>query len=185
MRKKIVIFASGSGTNAQRIYEYFKDSDSIEVCFIVTNNNNAGVIERFKKTNIPILIINKIILQQDTWHALLQDVDLIVLAGFLLKIPESFVQKFKNKIINIHPSLLPKYGGENMYGDNVHFAVIANKEIESGITIHYVDEGYDTGKIIFQASCSLSESDTVDLLKEKIHVLEYEHFPRVIANLLA
>jgi phosphoribosylglycinamide formyltransferase-1 len=185
MRKKIAIFASGSGSNAQRIFEYFKDSEKIEIACIITNNSKAGVIERFRKTNIPVLIINKSILGLDTWHTLIQEVDLIVLAGFLLKIPESFVQKFKNKIINIHPSLLPKYGGENMYGDNVHFAVIANREAESGITIHFVDEGYDTGKVIFQATCTLNELETVDSLKEKIHALEHEHFPQVIAHLLA
>lgn len=181
--KNIVIFASGSGSNAENIYNYVKNNDEINISLIVTNNKNAFVIERAKKLNIPCEIITKSQFQDS--NSVLNtlkkyNADLIVLAGFLLLIPEYLIEKYK--IINIHPALLPKYGGKGMYGDNVHKAVIENKEIESGITIHYVNSKYDEGKIIFQAKCKVTPDDTFETLAEKIHKLEYEHFPHVIVE---
>lgn len=183
---KIAIFASGNGTNTQRIIEYFKKSQQVSVGLIVTNNKNAYVINRAKNFNIPCYIFSK----NDFYNSnvvfdLLKtnDISLIVLAGFLLLIPENLIKNYSNRIINIHPALLPKYGGKGMYGENVHKAVIQNRESETGITIHYVNEKFDDGKIIFQAKCSISETDTVDDIAQKIHLLEFEHFPKVIEEL--
>ena len=181
--KNIVIFASGSGSNAENIYNYIKDNDEINISLIVTNNKNAYVIERAEKLNIPCEIITKSKFQDHDFvlNTLKKyNTDLIVLAGFLLLIPEYLINKYK--IINIHPALLPNYGGKGMYGDNVHKAVIENKEKESGITIHFVNNKYDDGKIIFQAKCEISQQDTFETLAEKIHALEYEHFPHVIVD---
>ena len=181
--KNIVIFASGSGSNAENIYNYIKNNDDINISLIVTNNKNAFVIERAKKLNIPCEIITKSQFQNnqfvlDTLSK--YNTDFIVLAGFLLLIPEYLIENYK--IINIHPALLPNYGGKGMYGDNVHKAVIENKEKESGITIHYVNSKYDEGKIIFQAKCEVTPQDSFETLAEKIHSLEYEHFPHVIVE---
>jgi phosphoribosylglycinamide formyltransferase-1 len=159
----------------------------IRVGLIVCNNPEAGVLNIAAKENIPALIIEKErFYQDDAYIKELKEkkIDLIVLAGFLWKIPDSFIKAFPGKIVNIHPALLPKYGGKGMYGHAVHEAVIAAKEKESGITIHYVDEWYDHGKIIFQAKCPVLENDTADSLAERIHALEYEHYPRVIEEIL-
>lgn len=184
--KKIVLFASGSGSNAENIFNKI-DHNSIHIEAIFCNNKNAGVIERASRLNIPLILFNK-----NDWNESnlidqeLQKInpDLIVLAGFLWKVPERIIQLFPNKIINIHPSLLPKFGGKGMYGHHVHEAVIAAKEPKSGITIHYVNEHYDEGTYIFQAECQLSESDTPETLAAKIHELEFTHFPQIIQKII-
>ncbi|MDO4880328.1 MAG: phosphoribosylglycinamide formyltransferase [Capnocytophaga sp.] len=185
--KKIVIFASGSGSNAQRIYEYFSGNPDIEISLILSNNPKAGVLDRAKKMEIPYLVFDKKCFY-DTNHIrnILKIIhpDLIVLAGFLWKFPEDIIQNFPSKIINIHPSLLPKYGGKGMYGMNVHKAVIENQEKQSGITIHFANEHYDEGKIILQEKTEILPTDTPESLAEKIHSLEYEYFPKVIEYLL-
>jgi phosphoribosylglycinamide formyltransferase 1 len=184
---RIAIFASGSGSNAENIANYFNHNPNVEVSLILTNNPNAFVIERAKNLGIKSLIFNKIdFLENDEILHFLQenDINLIVLAGFLLKMPKNLIKAFPNKILNIHPALLPKYGGKGMYGDRVHQSVIENQEAESGITIHYVNEHYDEGEIIFQAKCEISPTDTPDDLAAKIHALEYEHFPKVIETIL-
>ena len=181
--KKIVIFASGSGSNAQRIAEEFAQIPDIQIDRIYCNKSNAFVLERAKNLSIPAFVFNRddFYTNGKVLEQLLSDTpDLIVLAGFLWLIPENIIKKYEGHIINIHPALLPKYGGKGMYGINVHNAVIANKEKESGITIHLVNEKFDDGDILFQASCSLTPDDTPDTLARKIHELEYEHFPRII-----
>lgn len=185
--KKIIIFASGSGSNAEQIITYFKDNKNVEVGLILSNNPKAGVLERAKKLQVPSIVFDR----QAFYHSEIvldilrnQKPDLIVLAGFLWKFPENIIDKFPNKIINIHPALLPKYGGKGMYGSFVHQAVIENKETKSGITIHYVNENYDEGAIIFQTETEVTKSDTTDSLAQKIHQLEYNHFPKIIASLL-
>lgn len=183
----IAVFASGAGTNAQKIIEHFRDHFSIKVALIVSNNPDAAVLNIAAKENIPSLIIEKEkFFRGNTYVDELKEnkIDFIVLAGFLWKIPVALLKAYPHKIINIHPALLPKYGGKGMYGSKVHEAVLANKEKESGISIHYVDEVYDHGKIIFQAKCSVLENDTPDLLAQRIHALEHEHYSRVIEDLV-
>lgn len=184
--KKIVVFASGSGTNAENIIKYFLNTSKAKVVSVLTNNPSAKVIERASKFDIPTQIFSK---QELNEGFLLQKInllepDLIVLAGFLLKVPQNLIDAYPNKIINIHPALLPKFGGKGMYGMHIHEAVVANKEKETGITIHYVNENYDEGAIIFQKSVALSEGDTPEIVAEKIHELEQNHFPQVIDSLL-
>ncbi len=184
---RIAIFASGSGSNAENIANYFSDNPSVDVSLILTNNPSAFVIERAKNLGIKSLVFQKdnFLKNDDILHFLVKnDIELIVLAGFLLKIPENLIKSFPNKIINIHPALLPRYGGKGMYGDKVHESVINAKESESGITIHYVNEHYDEGEIIFQAKCNIEPTDTPGDLAGKIHALEYEHFPKEIEKLL-
>jgi phosphoribosylglycinamide formyltransferase-1 len=183
-KKKIILMASGSGSNVQQIYEYFKNSDAVEIAMIITNKQNAGVIARMEYAKIPILWIPKHYLNSEDFIQLLKTADLIVLAGFLLKIPEQMAQVFDKKIINIHPALLPKYGGKGMYGHFVHEAVIQNKEKESGITIHYVNQHYDEGQIIAQFQCEINDTDTPETLSKKIQNLEHLHFPKTIEVLL-
>lgn len=185
--KRLVIFASGSGSNAENIINHFKKTQEAEVVLILSNNPKAYVLERAKNNNVSAFTFNKeAFTNSDYVISLVKNTnpDLIILAGFLWKIPERFVQAFPNKIINIHPALLPKYGGKGMYGMNVHEAVVKNKEQESGITIHYVNENYDEGAIITQASCKVENSDTAEDVAKKIHELEYEYFPQTIATLL-
>ena len=184
--KKIVIFASGSGTNAENIIKYFANKDCATVVSVFTNNSNAKVIERASDLKISSEIFSKNELFEDKVLEKLKkiDPDLIVLAGFLLKLPPSIIENYPNKIINIHPALLPKYGGKGMYGMNVHKAVVENQEKESGITIHYVNENYDEGNIIFQESFPLSGKETADDVAHKIHELEHQYFPEVIAGIL-
>ncbi len=184
---RIAIFASGSGSNAQRIAEYFSGMDIIEIVAIYCNNSDAYVLERARTLIIPSVLFNRNSFYNTT--TVLDDlqnreIDWIILAGFLWLIPESILKAFPQKIINIHPALLPAYGGKGMYGMKVHQAVIASKEKESGITIHYVNEHYDEGDIIFQARCSITDGDTPETLAEKIHELEFEYFPRVIKDLI-
>ena len=180
--KRIVIFASGSGSNAEQIINHFKNSELVTITKVFTNNKNAGVIERRRCLRVPIVIFNKDEFSKS--DVVLNDVksnaDYVILAGFLWKIPESFIKTFQNKIINIHPALLPKYGGKGMYGMNVHNAVKENNETETGITIHFVNENYDEGAIIFQAKTQLEPSDTPEDIANKIHLLEYKYFPKVI-----
>jgi phosphoribosylglycinamide formyltransferase-1 len=185
--KRIAIFASGSGSNAQKIAEHFQNSQQAEISLILTNNPKAGVIDRAKKLNIPVVLFNKSLFYSTSKIIrLLQDhqTDLIVLAGFMMLIPEEMVAAFPNKIINIHPALLPKFGGKGMYGHFVHEAVVAAKETESGITIHYVNERYDEGAILFQATCEVTSTDSPDDVATKVQRLEHEHFPRIVESLL-
>jgi phosphoribosylglycinamide formyltransferase-1 len=180
---KIAIFASGSGTNAENIINYFKESKLVKVGLVLSNKNNAYVLERASKLNVnySVFSANELVTTSIIDEILQQqNIDIIVLAGFLLKIPKRLLEKYPSKIINIHPALLPNYGGKGMYGMNVHNAVIEAGEKESGITIHLVDEIYDNGKILFQAKCPISQTDTPDDLAAKIHSLEQLHFPRVI-----
>lgn len=180
---KIAIFASGSGSNAERITEYFSSNDHVEVSLILTNNPAAGVIERAQRLNIPTLIFNKkLFAKTDKIVEILQSegIDWVILAGFLWLVPSNLTRAFENRMINIHPALLPKYGGKGMWGHHVHEAVVANKEKETGITIHYVNEHYDEGKVIFQAKCEVTERDTPESVAAKIHELEYQYFPEVI-----
>lgn len=181
--KNIAIFASGEGTNAQNIIDYFKSSTTVKVALVVSNKSSANVLKRAKQEEIPILILERtvfyespqIINQLKSAH-----IDLIVLGGFLWMIPENLIHAFPNKIINIHPALLPKFGGKGMYGMRVHRAVVEARENESGISIHFVNEQYDEGKIISQHICSLSASDTPEIVAKKIHQLEKEFFPKAI-----
>ena len=185
--KNIVIFASGNGTNVQRIAEYFANSKRVCIKLIVCNKPTAYVIERAKKLNINTLLIDKaMFFESNQVVEILQklEIDLIVLAGFLWLIPDNLIEAFEQKIINIHPALLPKYGGKGMYGMNVHKAVVANKEQYSGISIHYVNQHYDEGTIIFQQKCVLSKEDTAEDVAKKVHQLEYDYYPKIIEQLL-
>ncbi len=184
---RIAIFASGSGSNAENIANYFNLNENVEVSLFLTNNPNAFVVERAKKLGVKSYIFNKTdFTKTDQILRFLQEnnINLIVLAGFLLKIPENLIKSYPNKIVNIHPALLPKFGGKGMYGDNVHKAVVEAKETESGITIHYVNENYDEGKIIFQEKFDVLPTDTFENVAEKIHKLEYKHYPEVIETLI-
>lgn len=177
--------ASGSGTNAQKIIEYFKNNNSVKVDCLLSDKPSAYALERAKSLGIDTLVFDKnSFYTTDKIPELLEKrkIDLIVLAGFLLLVPKSMTEKFR--IINIHPALLPKYGGKNMYGMRVHTAVIENGEAFSGITIHHVNEKYDDGAIIFQATCPVFENDTPDSLAERIHQLEHQYYPRIIKEVL-
>ena len=185
--KKLVIFGSGAGSNAVNICRYFKNSSDIEVVLICTNNKDAFIVDRAKKLNIPIVFTSKTdLLRFDDLAKTLKNyaVDYIILAGFLLKIPSKMISSYPNKIINLHPSLLPKYGGKGMYGSNVHEAVLENKETETGITIHLVNQNYDEGKIIYQESFNLSPDENLESLTTKIHELEQSLFPKIIEKTL-
>ncbi|GAA4892621.1 phosphoribosylglycinamide formyltransferase [Flaviramulus aquimarinus] len=185
--KRIVIFASGSGTNAENLIKFFHNSDNASVIQVLSNNPHAKVLDRAKKLKVSALSFNRIAFSKtnDVLNILkASNPDLIVLAGFLWKLPEHILNEFPNKVINIHPALLPKYGGKGMYGMNVHEAIVANNETETGITIHYVNEHYDEGNIIFQTKCNVNSSDMVEDVAAKIHKLEMEHFPKVIESLL-
>ena len=184
--KKLSIFVSGNGTNLQRIAEYFLEDWAVKIENVVCNNPNAYAIERAKKLDIPVRMITKKDFNSEAFIKELQDlgIDLIVLAGFLWKLPENLVKAFPKKIVNIHPALLPKYGGKGFYGEHVHEAVVAAKEAQSGITVHYVNELYDSGEIILQARVSLDENETPDSLAAKIHQLEQAYFPVAIEQVL-
>lgn len=181
----IAIFASGNGSNAQQIAEYCNNNDLVQVKLIATNNANAYVIERSKNLGIDSFLFTAKELRETNViieKLKLFKIDFIVLAGFLLRIPPNIIDAYKGKIINIHPALLPKYGGKGMYGHHVHTAVIAAGEKKSGITIHFVNEHYDEGAIIFQAECDVFPNDTPETLAERIHKLEHRYFPEVIAK---
>lgn len=185
--KHIAIFASGAGSNAQKIINYFKNSQLATVGLIVCNKPGAGVISIAEKENISVLLIEKDqFFKADAYLPQLRQskIDLIVLAGFLWKIPQILINAFPKRIINIHPALLPKYGGRGMYGQYVHEAILNAGEMESGITIHYVDEHYDSGDIIFQTACPVLKKDTPQTLAHRIHQLEHVHYPIVIEEVL-
>lgn len=185
--KNIILFASGSGSNAENIAAYFAGSKSVNVKAVYTNNANAGVIERMKKFNIPCYVFSRADFKDKAYFLSLlkpQQADLIVLAGFLWLIPGYLVKAYPNAIINIHPALLPKFGGKGMYGMHVHEAVKNAGETETGITIHYVTEAYDEGAPVFQATVALTPNDTPDSIAHKIHELEMANFPKVIESLL-
>jgi len=187
MKKRIAIFASGSGSNAQKIMEHFKRHPEAEVVIILTNNPQAYVLQRADNFEIPTHIFNRTeFYDTDSVIKLLKNlqVDLIVLAGFLWLVPVSLLNAFPNKIINIHPALLPKFGGKGMYGDHIHKAVLAAGEEESGITIHFANEHFDEGEILHQSKFRIEPGDTLDVVKFKIQQLEHHHFPRVIESLL-
>lgn len=184
----IAIFASGSGSNAENIISFFKHNTKISVSSVFCNNPDAFVIQRAQKLQLPCHIFGrKDLYEKDTVVKLLEsyNTDWIVLAGFLWKIPPTLTQIYPSRIINIHPALLPKFGGKGMYGHHVHQAVIDAGETESGITIHYVNENYDEGNIIFQAKCKVEKHDTPESLAAKVHSLEYNHFPQVIEQIIA
>ncbi|MCU0447564.1 MAG: phosphoribosylglycinamide formyltransferase [Microscillaceae bacterium] len=183
---KIAIFASGSGSNAQKIMETFASNSEVEVSLILSNKSDAYVLDRAKNFGIESLVFDRPTFyetQQIVDVLQKKAIDLVVLAGFLWLIPQNLIQAFPQKIINIHPALLPKYGGKGMYGMKVHEAVWQNQETETGITIHYVNEKYDEGKVILQARCSLTAQDTPETIAQKVHQLEYAHFAQVIADL--
>jgi phosphoribosylglycinamide formyltransferase-1 len=183
MTSKIAIFASGSGSNAENIIHYFSESDKFVFPVILSNKADAFIHERAKSLQIPSFTFSRdqFVAGEEVLSFLkTYKIDYIILAGFLLKVPEVLVKAFPNKIINIHPALLPKYGGKGMYGDNVHKAVKVAGDNESGITIHYVNEQYDEGNIILQAKCPLTDEDTPETIAHKVHKLEYEHFPKAI-----
>ncbi len=185
--KRIIIFASGSGTNTENIIKYFKERKTAEVTHVFSNNRRAKVLRRAHDHKIKALHFDRDALYStnDVLHILIDaKPDLIVLAGFLWIFPKKIIDAFPNKVINIHPALLPKYGGKGMYGHHVHEAVVRNKEKESGITIHYVNENYDEGAIIFQAKTAISENDSAEDVANAVHQLEYKHFPVVIEELL-
>jgi formyltetrahydrofolate-dependent phosphoribosylglycinamide formyltransferase len=189
--KHIAIFASGAGSNARKIIEYFENPSNkgygqIKVSLIVCNVPTAGVLDIAKEKGIPTLLIDRKTFKETGYVSSLQNagIDFVVLAGFLWMIPGALVKAYHNKMINIHPALLPKYGGKGMYGSNVHQAVIDAKEVVSGITIHWVNEHYDEGGIIFQASCTVTPEDSPESLASKIHALEHAHFAPTIANII-
>ena len=184
--KRISVFVSGNGTNLQRIAEYFQGNPDVEIVNVVCNNPKAYAIERAKNLGIPVRMINRQEFNNPEFTQEMADLklDLIVLAGFLWKIPASLIQAYPKKIVNIHPALLPKYGGKGFYGEHVHEAVVAAKEQFSGITIHYVNEIYDSGEIILQAYTALESGETPDTLAAKIHKLEQAYFPVAIEQVL-
>jgi len=184
--KRIAIFASGKGSNAENIIKYFKSSNKIKIQLVVSNNSKSEALERAKKSGVKVFVFNKIELINGTLLRVLKvhKIDFIVLAGFLLKIPKKIINAYLNNIVNIHPSLLPLYGGKGMYGIYVHEEVSKSQDLETGITIHYVSEIYDDGAIIFQAKCPLYRNIKAKEIQKKVHKLEIKFFPRVIENLL-
>ena len=187
MKKNIAIFASGSGSNTENIIRYFRENEAIQVSLVLSNRSDAYVLERAHRLGVPCNVFPK-----EDWMAgdeilaVLQEyhIDFVVLAGFLVRVPDLLLHAYPGKIINIHPALLPKFGGKGMYGDKVHEAVVAAGEKESGITIHYINEHYDEGSIIFQATCPVLPDDSPEEVAKKVHALEYEHFPRIVEEIL-
>ena len=187
MKKNIAIFASGSGSNTENIIRYFRKSEAIQVSLVLSNRSDAYVLERAHRLGVPCNVFPK-----EDWMAgdeilaVLQEyhIDFVVLAGFLVRVPDLLLHAYPNKIINIHPALLPKFGGKGMYGDRVHEAVVAAGEKESGITIHYINEHYDEGNTVFQTACPVLPTDSPEDVAKKVHALEYEHFPRIIERVL-
>lgn len=185
---KIAIFASGSGSNAENIAQYFSDKQEVEIPVIISNKAEAFVHQRAKQLGIESVTFSKKQFEETDEVANLlteRKIDFVVLAGFLLKVPANLLNNYPNRIVNIHPALLPKFGGKGMYGDRVHEAVVAAGEKESGITIHYINENYDEGDVIFQATCNVATSDTAHDVAEKVHALEYKYFPAIIEKAIA
>ena len=186
--KNIAIFASGSGTNAEKLFEKFRHHPQARVALLLTNNPQAGAIRRAEKFSVPVEVFTKTTLQTtDQVVTTLQNqaIDFVVLAGFMLKVPENLIRAFPNRIINIHPALLPAYGGKGMYGKHVHEAVVAAGETETGISIHYVNEHYDEGRMILQVSCPISPGDRPEDVAAKVHRLEHQYYPDVVEELVA
>lgn len=186
MKKRIALFASGTGSNVVNFINYFKNSETIEIALVLSNNNEAPVLGKAEKSGIEtVAITNSAAANGPFMLSLLAsyNVHFIVLAGYLRFVPKELITEYEGNLVNIHPSLLPKYGGKGMYGAKVHQSVIANKEQESGITIHFVNEVYDDGEIVFQAKVELAENETADSLAQKIHRLEHEHYPKVVEGL--
>ena len=185
--RNIAIFASGSGTNAENIIRYFSNKNSAKVSFVLSNKRQALVLKRAEALNVPTVFFDHndfYVTGAVSDYLASYKIDFIVLAGFLWLVPENIIEKYRGRIINIHPALLPAYGGKGMYGEVVHKSVIANHEQESGITIHYVNKKYDDGDIIFQARCRLDPDETPESLAKKVHNLEYVHFPKIIEELV-
>lgn len=187
MKKRIAIFASGSGSNAQKIMELYKRSPEVEIALVLTNNPDAYVLQRADNFEIPSHIFDR----HEFYHTdniieMLKnlDIDLIVLAGFLWLIPKKLISEYPGRIINIHPALLPKFGGKGMYGDHVHHAVLTSGEPEGGITIHYVNENYDEGEYIYQGKYKIEKGDTLEMIKFKGQQLEHQHYPRIIDGII-
>lgn len=184
--KNIAIFASGSGSNAENLVTFFKGRDDVKIVMMVCNRKNALVFERMNRLNIPSYYISNDDFENGNLLKLLHqnNIDWIVLAGFLKLVPEHIIKSFPNKIVNIHPALLPKFGGKGMYGKHVHDAVIASGETKTGITIHYVNEHFDEGEIIAQFETEVLPDDTAEMVAEKIHALEMKYFPEVVDKLI-
>lgn len=184
--KKIAILASGSGTNAENIIKYFQDSPHGKVTMVLSNNPDAYVLERARKLDVPSRTFTREQLRNGEVLSWLkkEDTELVVLAGFLWLIPGELVEAFSGRMVNIHPALLPKYGGKGMYGERVHEAVCASGDTESGITIHLVNEKYDEGDILLQAHCAVEPDDSPAAIAEKVHALEYQYYPKVIESML-
>jgi phosphoribosylglycinamide formyltransferase-1 len=187
VKKRIAIFASGSGSNAQKLMEHFKRSNEIEISLVLTNNADAYVLQRADNFEIPTHIFDKNeFYKTDEVIDLLKnlEIDFVVLAGFLWLIPKSLIHAYPGRIVNIHPAILPKFGGKGMYGDHVHNAVMAAGETEGGITIHYVDENYDEGEYIYQARYRIDKNDNLEMVKFKGQQLEHQHYPRVVETIV-
>lgn len=188
MNLNIAIFASGSGTNAENIIRYFEKKKLVKVALVLSNNANALVLERAKELNVPTFVFDRKMLDDSNLvvDALREyEIHFVVLSGFLLRVPVSILQAYPNKIVNIHPALLPRHGGKGMYGMRVHQAVVNSKDADTGITIHYINEHYDEGDVIFQASCEVLPTDTPEAVAAKVHELEYRYYPKVIEDLLS
>ncbi|MBQ7222148.1 MAG: phosphoribosylglycinamide formyltransferase [Bacteroidales bacterium] len=184
--KNLAVFASGAGTNAENLIKYFSQSDTYRVTVVFCNRKDAYVLERAKKLDIPSIVFNREQLTDGTVGNILKDHNIyaVILAGFLMMVPEYLIREYEGRIINIHPALLPAYGGKGMHGMHVHNAVVAAGERESGITVHIVDEQYDHGKTIFQARCKVEPTDSPDDVAAKIHLLEQAYFPQAVDNYL-
>ncbi len=184
--KRIAIIASGSGSNAENIIKYFSGNSEVEVPFVISNRKEVYVHERCKRLGVPSYVFPKTDFENGvvTKFLIENKIDLVVLAGFLLRIPDDMLEAYPNKVINIHPSLLPKYGGKGMYGDNVHKAVVENRETESGITIHFLNDRFDEGEHVAQYKCEVLATDSPEDVAAKVHALEYEWYPKVIENIL-
>lgn len=181
----VTIFASGSGSNAENIFNYFKDSKLVRVGLLITDNPKAFVIERCRRHSVPCLVLSKRLIDDtDFMLGVLRDfrTNFVVLAGYIKLVPDYIVAAFDQRIVNIHPSLLPKHGGKGMYGSRVHQSVLDSGDKESGITIHFIDNDYDRGSVIFQAKCPVLPDDTADSLAQRVHALEYEYYPKVIED---
>lgn len=187
MKKKIAVFASGEGTNAENIIRYFQDNETVSVDLVVCNRAKAGVYARAEHLGVPVAYLPQAKFAQSGAVLQLlnaQQIDFVVLAGFLLFVPEDVIHTYEKRIVNIHPSLLPRHGGKGMYGDRVHESVVSSGDTESGITIHYVNEQYDAGEVISQVRVPVLPEDTPDDVACKVHALEYAHYPKIIAELL-
>ena len=185
--KRIAIFASGSGSNAQRIMEHFKRNKEMEVALVLCNKPDAYVLQRADNFEVPTHVLTKEeLLHTNSIDNLLKnlEIDILVLAGFMWLLPERFIQNYPKRIVNIHPALLPKHGGAGMFGRKVHESVLKSKDNETGITIHYVNENFDEGEIIYQSKCTVEKNDDLEKLAYKVHQLEHIHYPKIIEDLL-